>query len=209
MTTQNNTTLVTLDTAKQAGQAIYNAVRDDIKSSNTLASLFRDIDAFIQVNEGVDNLQALITPILEAILDGASRHNSAGKLILECPVSKLARKKVWANIAQATSKQGLLFVGDERPQAKQGSNHLVVWSTPQTKTATTEEKITEEKITEEKTTEEKIMVLAGLALALASIENLTNEELMTLQQTITAKLAATKPLTRKEKATLKKELQAA
>jgi hypothetical protein len=52
-------------------------------------------------------------------------------------------------------------------------------------------------------------VLTGLALALASLETLTNEELMTLQQTITAKLAATKPLTRKEQAALKKALQAA
>jgi len=69
---------------------------------------------------------------IEQLLFAASKKTN-GIINEQDKSSKEVRTAIWTMIRQYISKDDLLFVGEERPQAWQGKNWLVKWNKPQEK----------------------------------------------------------------------------
>ena len=88
-------------------------------------------------NKAIASAQDTITAHITAILEGASDFtmvDGSRVINLDDEMGKAARVTIWGAIRYGISAHKILFVEGMRPQAKQGSNHLVLWDKPQVKT---------------------------------------------------------------------------
>ena len=83
--------------------------------------------------ESIEKVKKVITEGIESLLATISKKHNDDSINTDDEPSKEARRNIWASIRWCTSKYHLLFVGNERPQAKQGQNWLVKWTEPQLK----------------------------------------------------------------------------
>jgi hypothetical protein len=104
----------------------YGAITAHLEKINNMAN------SMITNGMEVQKVKDHVTAHLEAMLKTASRMKG-GNIDTDDDAGKKAREGLWMNIKAAISKKGFFVIAGERPQAKQGSNFLAVWSMPQRK----------------------------------------------------------------------------
>ena len=118
---------------KTLNDTVIEVLNERLASANSLKGKAKT-DA---KNKAIASAQDTISIHLTAILEGASDFSivDGSRVInLDDEMGKAARMTIWGAIRYGISAHKILFVEGMRPQAKQGSNHLILWDKPQIKT---------------------------------------------------------------------------
>jgi len=118
---------------KTLNDTVIEVLNERLASANSLKGKAKT-DA---KNKAITSAQDTISVHLTAILEGASDFSivDGSRVInLDDEMGKAARVTIWGAIRYGISAHKILFVEGMRPQAKQGSNHLILWDKPQIKT---------------------------------------------------------------------------